>query len=153
MVQKKGGSKAKKAKNNPQIQGERKLELCDPTDFQVYAQISKAFGSGRYNAKCFDGKERMAHARGVLKKKKIFVKVNDVVIVSLRDFGTDDKCDILYIYNDKEIKELKKLGEIPTDIESNAENKEIDVGFDIEDEEKKEEISNKDIVDIDFELI
>ena len=40
----------------------------------------------------------------------MFVKLGDVVLVSLRDFQ-DDKCDIIHIYNQKEAKELVKIDE------------------------------------------
>ncbi len=105
----KKGKKANKPKNiNTEIT--RPLELVNTEDLQVYAQISKSYGNSRFEVKCFDGKNRVAHAPGSLKKKKIFVKGNDVIIVSLRSFD-DSKCDILYVYTSREVKELKKIGE------------------------------------------
>jgi translation initiation factor 1A len=140
VVNKKGGNKTKKQKKNPVNQVERKLELKDEMDLQEYAQINKPFGNGRFEANCFDGKIRLAHARGNLKKKKIFVKAGDVVIISLREFE-DAKCDIIYVYNSKEIKQLKKIGEIPNTITENMdeETEEKDIGFDFAEEDDEEE--------------
>lgn len=143
VVNKKGGNKAKKQKKHPVNNEERKLALKDEMDLQEYAQINKAYGNGRFEANCFDGKIRLAHARGNLKKKKIFVKAGDVVIISLREFE-DAKCDIIYVYKPKEIKELKKIGEIPQTITENIDEEavEADIGFDFEEEgeeEKKED--------------
>jgi len=145
VVNKKGGNKAKKQKKHPVNNDERKLVLKDEMNFQEYAQINKLWGNGRFEANCFDGKIRLAHARGNLKKKKIFVKTGDVVIISLREFE-DAKCDVIYVYKLKEIKELKKLGEIPQTITEEVEEEEKDIGVDFngddeegDEEEKKEE--------------
>lgn len=148
MVQKKGGNKQKKQKKVSDINDSRPLSLKDISQLQEYAQIVKAYGNGRFEANCFDGKTRLAHARGSLKKKKIFVKAGDVVLISLREFE-DNKCDVLHVYNLKEIKDLKKLGEIPANISEDALEKTVeDDGFDFiegdEDEKEEEKIENLD---------
>ena len=144
VVNKKGGNKAKKQKKNPVNEDERKLVLKDDMNFQEYAQINKLFGNGRFEANCFDGKIRLAHARGNLKKKKIFVKAGDVVIVSLREFE-DAKCDVIYVYKPKEIRELKKMGEIPQTITEDLlkETEETDIGFDFNYEGEDDDIEEK----------
>ncbi len=140
--------KAKKANKPKNINTEtiRPLEFKNTEELQEYAQIIKSNGNSRFDVKCFDGKNRLAHAPGSLKRKKIIVKVNDVIIVSLRSFD-DSKCDILYVYTIREVKELKKLGEIPSDVSIDSETKENDIGFDFDDEEQK------DIKDLDVDLI
>jgi translation initiation factor 1A len=152
-----GGNKAKKMKKGGSNMTERTLELKDNEDpSQEYCQISKALGNGRYEAKFFDGHIRMAHAAGRLKRKKIFVNTGDVVVVSLREFQ-DDKCDIIYVYKQTEIKQLKKLGQIPMDVsEESAEQKEVDTGFDFEEKEEEDEVGtqpNRNLDDIDFDAI
>jgi translation initiation factor 1A len=144
VVNKKGGNKTKKQKKNPVNEDERKLVLKDDMNFQEYAQINKLFGNGRFEANCFDGKIRLAHARGNLKKKKIFVKASDVVIVSLREFE-DAKCDVIYVYKPKEIRELKKMGEIPQTITEDLlkETEETDIGFDFNYEGEDDDIEEK----------
>lgn len=147
---KKGGNKAKKQKNNPVQKSERRLELRDPLEFQEYGQVMKAYGNGRYETECFDGKSRLSHARGNLKKKKVFVKVGDVIVVSLREFE-DNKCDIIYVYNIKEVKLLKKIGEIPLTVveDMNVNNEESDDGIDFEEEEEEEPKQTIEPIDID----
>jgi len=144
VVNKKGGNKTKKQKKNPVNEDERKLVLKDDMNFQEYAQINKLFGNGRFEANCFDGKIRLAHARGNLKKKKIFVKAGDVVIISLREFE-DAKCDVIYVYKPKEIRELKKMGEIPQTITEDLlkETEETDIGFDFNYEGEDDDIEEK----------
>jgi hypothetical protein len=42
-------------------------------------------GNGQLEAKCFDGKTRMCHIRGKM-KKKVWVNQGDIILLSLRDF-------------------------------------------------------------------
>jgi len=154
VVNKKGGNKAKKQKKVTDNETSRPLVLKDIEQMQEYAQIIKPFGNNRFEANCFDGKIRLAHARGNLKKKKIFVKTGNVVLLSLREFE-DSKCDILDVYNQKEIKELKRLGEIPKNIieDTLTPAKEEDDGIDFEEmeQEDKEDLILKEQFKKDFE--
>jgi hypothetical protein len=56
----------------------------------------------------------MAILCGSMRKRR-FVNLRDVVLVSLRDFQ-DSVCDIIDNYNDNQVRELKKLKEIPDSI-------------------------------------
>lgn len=106
-------SKSKKFKK-PQNVGARELIL--KSEGQEYAQVTKMLGGCRVEAKCFDGKTRIAHIRGTMTRKiKVWILVDDVILVGLRDFQ-DDKADVIAKYNLDEVRNLKKLGEIP-DIE------------------------------------
>ncbi len=156
VVNKKGGNKTKKQKKTGNDESDRPLVFKNVLDLQEYGQVLKALGNGRFEVNCFDGRTRLAHARGSLKKKKIFIKVGDVVLMSLREFE-DAKCDILYQYKPKEVSTLKKMGEIPNIvIEDVAAGpvEETDIGFDIEDEDEEslEEIKRKEEFKKDFEL-
>ena len=151
VVNKKGGNKTKKQKKVTDNEDNKQIILKDIDQMQEYAQIVKPFGNGRFEANCFDGKIRRAHARGNLKKKKIFVKAGNVVLLSLREFE-DAKCDILDVYNQKEIKELKRLGEIPKNInEDITTTVEDDNGIDFEEEEENEDSILKEQFKKDFE--
>jgi translation initiation factor 1A len=152
MVLKKGGKKGKKGKNNTSIE-KIKRKLLFKEDEQEYCQITKLLGNCRVEGNCCDGKTRLCIIRGGIKKKMRIV-VGSVVIVSLRDFE-DGKCDIIYLYDKEEIKELIKLGEIPNTINLTDDiilsEKTFDIGFDIEEEDEVDnnlEKQNK-IIDID----
>ena len=110
MVNKKGGKKHKKNKNKT---FETKT-LRFKEDGQEYAQITCTKGNCRFDVKCFDGKDRMAILCGSMRKRR-FVNLRDVVLVSLRDFQ-DSVCDIIDNYDDNQVRELKKLKEIPDSI-------------------------------------
>ena len=106
----KGGKKHKRKKN--QVVHEKTLRLKE--EGQEYAQISKCLGNCRFTVLCFDGKERMATMCGGMRKRR-FVNVNDIVLVSLREWQ-DEKCDIIDNYDDNLTRKMKDNGIIPDSI-------------------------------------
>ncbi len=72
----------------------------------------RLLGCGRVEVQCFDGKKRMGTIRGAM-KNRVWINMGDILLISLRDFGDDLKCDIILKYFDEEAKELQELGEIP----------------------------------------
>jgi translation initiation factor 1A len=147
MVIKKGGKKGKKTKNNQQSEEVRPLPLKDLD--QEYCQVNKLLGNCRLEGNCFDGKIRLGKIRGTMTRKKVWVGVGDLVLVSLRDFE-DDKCDVILKYTPSEVKKLKKMGEIPDTVNINdptLETKEDDIGIEFtnNDSEDEDEDDKKDI--------
>jgi len=105
--QKKGGKKHKRNKN-------RDIEtktIRYKEDGQEYAQITKCKGNCRFDVRCSDGKERAAILCGTMRKRK-FVNLNDIVLVSLRDFQ-DDICDIMDRYDENGARKLRETKELP----------------------------------------
>ena len=68
-------------------------------------------GNGRVEAYCMDGKKRLGHIRGKM-RKRVWVNQGDIVLVSLREFQ-DDKCDVILKYNPDEARRLQRDGKIP----------------------------------------
>ena len=99
--QHKGGNKRKKGKKN--IQEEREFRFKDENE--EYAQIIKILGDGRFQCKCSDGIDRIARIRKKM-FKKVWVKTGDIILISLREYEKD-KCDIIDLYNEKEVEKLK----------------------------------------------
>lgn len=56
-----------------------------------YAQVLKMLGNGRLNAFCFDGKQRLCHIRGKL-RKKVWINTGDIILIGLRDYQDDKVC-------------------------------------------------------------
>jgi len=110
MVNKKGGKKHKRNKSN----GSVTKALRHKEEGQEYAQIRKCKGNCRFDLFVFDGKDRLGILCGAMKKRK-FVNLYDVVLVSIRDFQ-DDKCDIIDVYDDNQVRKLKQIKEIPSTI-------------------------------------
>lgn len=49
-------------------------------------------------------------------RKKVWVNQGDIILLGLRDYQ-DDKADVIHKYSPEEARELKKLGELPTDVQ------------------------------------
>ena len=116
MVNKKGGKKHKRNKS----QNTRAKPLRYKEEDQQYAQIKKCQGNCRFQLFVFDGKERLGILCGAMRKRK-FVNLMDVVLVSLREFE-DEKCDIIDVYDDNQVRQLKSEKEIPESIKLEEEN-------------------------------
>jgi translation initiation factor 1A len=115
MPNKKGGKKFKKGKKNTS-QFQRKLIIkneAEGVDDQEYAKVLKVSGSGRFRLLCFDGKERMGTICGQM-RKRVWVNLNDVVLVSLWTGIQDDKCTIIHKYDMDEAYKMKDMGQFPT---------------------------------------
>ena len=143
MPPKKGGKKGKKAKKTTNDDAiKRPLVFKDISELQEYAQIMRLLGNCRCELYCIDGKTRLGHIRGNM-RKKVFVKVGDIVLVSLREFE-DSKCDIIYLYKKEEAASLKACDELPSNIKINddmvADKEEIeDLGVEFRDEDDNSE--------------
>ena len=142
----KGGKKFKKKKESGDDTVDLKNIIFKEVD-QEYAQVTALLGNCRLRLNCIDGKSRIGKIRGAI-RKKTWISMNDVVLVSLRDFE-DDKCDVLHCYKSFEVKYLQRLGEIPEsiktdkiDIEENKQDIGIDFGYgedsEYDDKPKKE---------------
>ena len=164
-----GGNKRKKGKK--QVQEDRELRIKE--EGEEYAQITKILGDGRFQCKCADGIDRVAHLRGKF-RKRVWLGNGDIILVSLREFEPE-KCDIVEKYKEKEVAKLKKENEIPESMvlpsgadaeekdegegdiffqeqEDTTKKKENSSGFDIEsendeEEEKEDEKEKEDIKD------
>ena len=132
-----GGKNFKKQKK--ESSGGR--ELIFKEDGQAYARIIKTLGDSRFECECFELNEnKIAHLRGVF-KKRIWMGVGDIILISFRDFDPK-KCDIIHKYNYDEALSLKSFGEIPNNINLHATTLDIfnndkedinDIAFEFED--------------------
>lgn len=59
-----------------------------------YAQVVKMLGNARLEAQCVDGIRRLCQIRGKM-RKKVWINMGDVVLVSLRSYE-DEKGDIIH---------------------------------------------------------
>lgn len=99
-------------------------------------------GNGRLEVHCFDGKRRIAHICGRL-KKKVWIGIDDIVLVGLREYQ-DEKCDILLKYLPEEVRNLKQYGEIPENIKINEKAGESHADVVFEDSDKDDDNDDDD---------
>ena len=127
--------KKKKAGKNRKTKGvlREKRKLVEPDlDCQVFGVLEKALGSRFFDVKCLDGQMRRCKVRN----KRMKVKKDDVVIVSLREFD-DKNADIIYRYNSEEVRELQRNGSLPSrgdiSIKNESKDNEDDCAFEFDD--------------------
>lgn len=120
-----GGKKRRKGRTNTL----NTRELVYKDENQEYGRAIKSLGNGYMAIQCMNGAGdvgdlRRAHIRGKM-RKKVWITLGDVVLVSVRDYHTDT-CDIILKYTADEIRILKSRKEIPmaTEIEKKDMNEE-----------------------------
>lgn len=103
----KGGKKKRRGKNTD-VPEKRILEFRE--DGQEYARVTKMLGDGRLQAKCSDGKTRVCHIRGKM-RKRVWINPEDLILVDIRQYQPD-KADVVYKYNPDEDRTLCRYGEL-----------------------------------------
>jgi len=106
----KGGKKYKAGKHS-----DTKAEFHEIGEDQMVARVLKHLGDRNVLVYCNDGKDRIAHIRGGLSKKKAFIETGDLILISLRTTGLDtdnkkqDRGDVLAKYDHELLGQLKKV--------------------------------------------
>ncbi len=85
----------------------RKLVL--PAQGDVLGIAMKLLGFDRILVKCQDGHERLCRIRGKM-KRRVWIRVGDVVLVSPWDFQSDKRGDIFWRYTRAQAEMLRKRG-------------------------------------------
>ncbi|MCQ4335847.1 MAG: translation initiation factor aIF-1A [Sulfolobales archaeon] len=89
-------------------------ELRKPEPYEVICVVKKLLGAEHVQVLCLDGKERMGRIPGKY-KKRMWIKEGDVVIVQPWDFQPN-KCDVVYRYEDSELRKLVEEGIVDKDL-------------------------------------
>lgn len=111
-----GGKNRRKGKSNI----DKPKELVYKKDGQEYAQITKSLGNGYMEVICFttDGNLRKrAHIRGNM-RKRVWMAVGDIVLVSIRNYQ-DTICDIELKYTSDQVRILRSRNQLPDNIDIN----------------------------------
>lgn len=144
----KGGKKHRKQKNQTVV----KREMIWKENGQAYAIIEKMLGNGRVHLSYFTRDEdnrlkknqALGIIRGTMRRKKIWIRIQDVVLVGLREFE-DGKVDILHKYDYDETKSLELSQEIPLieDTQTDKQDKQNNTDIVITDEPNEIIFSNE----------
>jgi len=84
-------------------------ELVLPSGTDVLGIAVKLLGYDRVLVKCQDGHERICRIRGKL-KRRFWIRVGDVVLVSPWDFQYETRGDIIWRYTKGQAEHLRKMG-------------------------------------------
>jgi translation initiation factor 1A len=102
--------KKKKGNKNTSQKQTRPLPIADLG--QTYGLVSASLGDRRMRIECQDGTERIGRIRGKIRKRRSsWINAGRYVIVAFREYQ-DEKCDIIELLSEDEVKRLKKLNEI-----------------------------------------
>ena len=113
MPNKKGGKGYKKGKGKGS--DETMMPFVDIMPGQYMARAIRLLGDRNILCYCDDNILRVCHIRRTMKRDRIWVEVGDMVLVSLRDFSSDDpkaikRGDILAKYPPEQLRVLKREG-------------------------------------------
>lgn len=151
----KGGAIIRKRIAAANALAKRKLRTAN--NGEMYALVTKNLGDRRFRVRCNDNKVRTAHVRGSM--KRIRIAVDDIILVSLREFEkNDNKCDILYKYMHHEAIRLSQQGYLCKEISMIEQRKDIDGSSSSDDEDDEPEIEpqpesrGKQVIDLQFDI-
>jgi translation initiation factor 1A len=80
-----------------------------PQEFEVLGISEKLLGNDRIMVRCQDGATRLCRIRGKM-KRKVWIRLNDIVLVSPWDFQTDKRGDIVWRYKGNQAEWLRSSG-------------------------------------------
>jgi len=108
---------------------------------QTYGLVTASLGDRRMKIECQDGTERIGRIRGKIRKRRSsWINAGRYVIVAFREYQ-DEKCDIIEMLSDDEVKRLKRMNEI---VDISIEEEDNGIEFETH-EEVMEEIKIDDI--------
>jgi translation initiation factor 1A len=97
------------------IVGKRKVKREDsneiklPAGNDVMGVVTKMLGFDRLMVSCQDGHERLCRIRGKM-KRRMWIRMGDIVLVSPWDFQSDTRGDIIWRYKRNQADWLRKKG-------------------------------------------
>jgi translation initiation factor 1A len=81
-------------------------QIVLPSKNDVLGVAIKMLGADRIMVNCQDGKQRLCRIRGKL-KRRVWIRENDVVLVSPWDFQSDERGDIFFRYRQNQVTWLR----------------------------------------------
>jgi translation initiation factor 1A len=115
MPNNKGGKKYKKGKRQS---SQATINIKKTQETEMYGEVCKINGNGRFQIRCTDGKERIGIIRGKL-RKKMWVNNKSIVLIDIWEFQ-DDKSSIIHVYDDSGVQTLLETREISETLISNT---------------------------------
>ncbi len=86
-------------------------EMVMPGEGQMLGVVTQMLGCDRLMVKCGDGHERVCRIRGKM-KRRVWIKVGDIVLMAPWDFQADTRGDILWRYTQNQADWLRNQGRI-----------------------------------------
>jgi translation initiation factor 1A len=103
-----GGVGRRKVKSEEEFES-----IVLPVAKDVISIVTKMLGYDRIMVKCQDGHERLCRIRGKM-KRKMWIRLGDIVLVSPWDFQSDKRGDVIWRYKRNQADWLRKKGYLKT---------------------------------------
>jgi len=92
------------------VKSEEELKnMMLPVANDVLGIAEKMLGGDRVMVKCQDGKKRLCRIRGKM-KRRMWIRLRDIVLVSPWDFQSDKRGDIIWRYKRNQAEWLRSQG-------------------------------------------
>ena len=99
-----------KFRKRPQLTPEEEISrIRRPKEGEVFAIVEQMLGSDKLRVQCDDGNERIARIPGKL-RKRVWVRVGDLILVEPWKVQTDSRCDVKWRYTATQANWLKDKG-------------------------------------------
>ena len=85
------------------------IRVRTPKGNEVLGTVEELLGASRFKVKCTDEKTRLCRIPGKF-RKRVNIRVGDVVLVRPWDVEPDEKGDIEYIYTKTQTEWLRRKG-------------------------------------------
>lgn len=89
------------------ISEEELREMVLPGEGQVLGVVTQMLGFDRLMVRCEDGYSRVCRIRGKM-KRRVWIKVGDVVLVEPWDFQSESRGDIVWRYTESQAETLRR---------------------------------------------
>jgi translation initiation factor IF-1 len=110
-----GGTGTKSLGRKHQMHHDSRLRLSE-CEFEQYAIVTKMLGNSMCEIRLNDDTKLMGHIRNKFSgrnKRSNFISVMNIVLIGLRDYEKPFKnCDILTIYDETHVEQLKQIPSI-----------------------------------------
>lgn len=80
-----------------------------PRKGEIVGKIVAMLGANRIQVECDDGKERICRIPGRM-KKRVWTRVDDIVLIKPWDFQPDSRGDLVWRYTKNQAIDLKRRG-------------------------------------------
>ncbi|MFQ5406621.1 MAG: translation initiation factor eIF-1A [Candidatus Micrarchaeia archaeon] len=80
-----------------------------PRENEIFGIVTELLGGSRMRVQCKDGHERLARIPGKI-RRKLWIKVSDLVLVTPWSVESNEKADIAYRYTKPQVEQLRRRG-------------------------------------------
>jgi len=90
-----------------------RIRLPKEEEGEMFGIVTATHGAGKMTVECDDGKTRMGRIPGKM-KKRVWVRVGDLVIIKPWIVQSDEKCDIVWRYLRTQSNWIQNKGKLKT---------------------------------------